>query len=75
MSKKQILILLGVWIILFTFLGFPEFWDKIIALITGILIVTISYFLPSKQEDTTTANLPFVEYKNSTPTETNTMQS
>ncbi len=75
MSKKQILILLGVWIILFTFLGFPEFWDKIIALITGILIVTISYFLPSKQEDNTTVNLPFVEYKNSTQTETNTMQS
>lgn len=63
MSKKQILILLGAWMMLFTFLGFPEFWDKIISLVTGLIVILVSYLLPLKSEQNSTANLPFVEYK------------
>jgi hypothetical protein len=65
MSKKQILILLGAWVMLFTFLGFPEYWDKIISLVTGCVVIIVAYLLPSPEQEKFTANLPFVEYKNS----------
>lgn len=46
MSKRQILCALGVLIIIFLFLGLPSFWDKIIAVLSGLLIIFISYNLP-----------------------------
>lgn len=43
MSKRQIICLLGVWVIIFLFLGFPSSWDKIIAVISGLAIIAIAY--------------------------------
>ncbi len=50
MSKRQWLCLLGVWVMIFLFLGVPSFWHKVIALLTGIVIVTISYNLSSEKK-------------------------
>lgn len=48
MSKKQVLCLLGVWVMIFPFLGFPSFWIRIIALVSGLIIVGLAYTLPSQ---------------------------
>lgn len=49
MSKRQILCLLGVWVILFLFLGVPSLWHKIIAVFTGLIIILVSYNLPHEK--------------------------
>jgi len=46
MSKRQLILLLSVWSTLFLFLGFPFFWDKVIAVITGLCIAMLVYSLP-----------------------------
>ena len=43
MSKRQILAVLGVWVMIFLFLGFPASWMKPIAIVSGVLIILISY--------------------------------
>jgi hypothetical protein len=43
MSKRQILAILGVWVIIFLFLGFPIGWDRWIAVVTGVLIIMAAY--------------------------------
>ena len=49
MSKRQVIMLLGVCIVLLPFLGFPLFWDKIFYVIAGVLIVGIAYKIPSQK--------------------------
>lgn len=51
MSKRQLLCLLGVWVIGFLFLGFPSSWHKIIAIVTGLIIILIAYNLPPPEAD------------------------
>lgn len=46
MSKRQLLCVLGVWVIIFLFLGFPSAWHKIIAIISGLAIIGLSYTFP-----------------------------
>jgi hypothetical protein len=46
MSKRQWLSLLGVWVMIFLFLGVPSLWHKIISVFTGLIIIFISYNLP-----------------------------
>ncbi len=50
MSKRQWLCILGVWVMIFLFLGIPSLWHKIFALITGIVIISIAYNLPSEEK-------------------------
>ena len=47
MSKRQLLCVLGVWIAVFLFLGFPSNWENGIALVSGLLILSIAYSLPA----------------------------
>ncbi len=42
MSKRQIIILLGLLIILLPFLGFNSRWDTVISVIVGILIIYLA---------------------------------
>ena len=46
MSKRQLLCVIGVWVMIFLFLGFPSMWHKIIAVLSGLAIIIISYNLP-----------------------------
>ncbi len=50
MSKRQWLCLFGVWFSLFLFLGFPSSWHKPIAVISGLIIVGISYNIPHERK-------------------------
>ncbi len=47
MSKRQFLCVLGVWVMAFLFLGIPTDYDKIIAVISGLVIVIVAYTLPA----------------------------
>lgn len=60
MSKRQWLCVLGVWTMIFLFLGFPSLWHKVIAVVTGLIVVFISYRLPA---DTTRTTESFIENK------------
>ncbi|MES2216161.1 MAG: hypothetical protein V4481_02600 [Patescibacteria group bacterium] len=68
MSKRQWLILFGLWIIIFPFLGFPSEWNKIFAVATGILICFAAYrsnpdvSIGSGKED----HIPYVEHRSDT---------
>ena len=46
MSKRQLLCVLGVWVMIFLFLGVPSSWHKIAAIISGVVIIAIAYNLP-----------------------------
>ena len=68
--------ILGVWTAIFLFLGFPSGWYRVIAVITGLVIVAVSYKMAQPSADGSQAsNIPYVEHrggesKQTTPTET-----
>jgi len=47
MSRQQWLSILGVWVMIFSFLGFSQTWKEIIGIITGLLIIFISFKIRS----------------------------
>ena len=66
MSKRQLLSILGVWVMIFLFLGFPSAWHKPVALISGLIIIAISYNIPQEhKKDSVVQDSTFVESKNS----------
>ncbi len=50
---------------IFLFLGFPSSWDKIIALVSGLLIIVISYRTKSRdnRDDVLSSQVPYIEHK------------
>ena len=61
MSKRQWLSIMGVWVIIVPFLGFLEFWNQIIAAVSGLVIVAISYNLPPENRKSGGPGSVFVE--------------
>jgi hypothetical protein len=45
MSKRQILCVVGVLVIIFLFLGIPSSWHKVMAIAMGLAIIAIAYNL------------------------------
>ncbi|OHA17016.1 MAG: hypothetical protein A3C79_01905 [Candidatus Taylorbacteria bacterium RIFCSPHIGHO2_02_FULL_45_28] len=69
MSKRQFLIILGVWVMVFLFLGFPTTWDKVLSLVTGVLIIVVaSKFKPATRE-ILPEHLSYIEHKSVKPIE------
>ena len=67
MSKRQALILLGLWTIILTsglFLGFPSAWVKILGALTGLVVAAVAYRLPAGTEPKSAGSLPYAEHKN-----------
>lgn len=58
MSKRQWLCLMGVWIMIFLFLGFPLMWHKVIAIISGIIIIAIAYNIPGESKKNVNDSIP-----------------
>lgn len=50
MSKRQWLCLLGVWVMFFLFIGVPALWHEIMAFVSGLIIILISYNLPHEEK-------------------------
>ena len=67
MSKRQVLILLGIWIAVFLFLGFPPAGDRALALVSGLLVVWIAFRMRPAQRDIPEERMPYAEHKNQTP--------
>jgi hypothetical protein len=64
MSKRQLLILLGIWVMVFTFLGFPPAWKQVFAVAAGALIVTIAVATKPKEKVQVNKNsVSFVEHR------------
>jgi hypothetical protein len=43
MRKERTLLILGVWVAVLSYLGFPQDWRRILFLITGFLIIYLAY--------------------------------
>lgn len=43
MRKEKTLLILGLWVAILSFLGFPESWKKVLFLITGLAIMYLGY--------------------------------
>lgn len=56
MSKRQWLCILGVWVVVFLFLGLPYPWHKILAVLSGVIIIAISYNLPQEKKPNSSSN-------------------
>jgi hypothetical protein len=64
MSKRQILAVLGIWVMIFSWLNFPPNWKPWIGVVTGLLIILAAYRKTQKSK-MSASNSSFVE---STPT-------
>ena len=63
MSRRQLFIILGVWIIVFLFLGIPSTWDKIFAILTGLIIVVSAVRMKTSKKIVSNSMMPYVEHK------------
>ena len=45
MTKDLVIIVLGVWVALLPFLGFPNSWDRVILLVSGFSISILMFLL------------------------------
>jgi hypothetical protein len=43
MRKEKTLLIIGLWVAVLSFLGFPETWRKILFLLTGLAIMYLGY--------------------------------
>lgn len=43
MRKERTLFIVGVWVAILPYLGFPESWRKVLFLITGVALVYLAY--------------------------------
>lgn len=58
--------LIGVWVMIILFLGFPGTWEKILLLATGAALVAVGYRMPapaSRASCASDADKPFVDSK------------
>jgi len=63
MSKRQILMLIGLWITAILHLGLPELWDKILLFITGIVIIFTSFKIKETEIKVVSEPQNFVDHK------------
>jgi uncharacterized membrane protein YuzA (DUF378 family) len=62
MSKKQILSIIGIWVAIIQYIGFPQGISSILYVLTGVLIIWFAYSFVSPKEKKS-EDRPFVEYK------------
>lgn len=43
MRKERTLFIIGLWVIILPFLGFPESWRKVLFIITGLMLFYLGY--------------------------------
>jgi hypothetical protein len=55
--------ILGAWIVVLPFLGFPSAWIKFLFVVTGLVIIGIAYSIKVNVKREPGSNMPFVEHK------------
>ncbi len=43
MRKERTLFFIGIWVGLLPFLGFPNSWDKVLFILSGLALIYLSY--------------------------------
>ncbi len=56
MRKEKALFIIGFWVLILPFLGFPTSWRKTLYLITGIVIIYLAYLLYIEAKDNFSKN-------------------
>lgn len=51
MRKEKTLLIIGFWVIILPFLGFPSSWRAILFVITGIALVYLAYLFYAEAKD------------------------
>ena len=70
MSKRQWLIILGLFIALFdVYAGFPadSLWGKAVGVIVGLLVALVAYKLKPEPSQKVPGEVPYVEHKDIQP--------
>jgi len=56
--------LLGVWVLVLPFLGFPGGWLKTMSIITGLVVIAVAYRMkPANLPIKAASDKPYVEHK------------
>lgn len=50
MTKAYILLILGVWVAILPYLGFPYSWKAVLATISGLAVIYVSFALYKEYE-------------------------
>jgi hypothetical protein len=56
MSKTRIIFILGIWVAIVSFLGFPSSWKKAIFVLTGVALIYLAYSLEKRYKVSKTAD-------------------
>lgn len=51
MRKEKTLLIIGIWIAILPFLGFPDTWRKIFFIITGFMVIYLAYLYYQQSKD------------------------
>ncbi|MDE2038218.1 MAG: hypothetical protein KGI69_03300 [Patescibacteria group bacterium] len=63
MSKRQAIMLLGVWVLVLPFLGFPGSWERFLGFVTGLVIIAVAYLMkPPAAAGKTGPDRPYEEH-------------
>ncbi len=69
MSKRQVIMVIGLLLMVSPFLGFPSGWDKFFSLIGGFLTIVVAYRM-SPGVPVVSKNMPYVESRRTEPEST-----
>lgn len=65
MRKERTLFVIGVWVAVLPFLGFPNSWREVLFLITGLILICLAYLFYNQAKrrilKTTTESKTFVD--------------
>lgn len=50
MRRERILLILGIWVAILPYLGFPYFWKNVLFTLSGFILIYQSYLLYKKQK-------------------------
>lgn len=62
---------IGAWVAVFLFLGFPPAWDYVFAVISGLALIVTAYLIKpaiaAADPSSASSATPYVEHKNEAP--------
>jgi uncharacterized membrane protein YuzA (DUF378 family) len=65
MRKEKTLLIIGLWVVVLPFLGFPNTWRKILFVVTGLALMYLAYLFyldyKARKADDTNQSKTFVD--------------
>jgi len=63
MQKTRILLILGIWVTILPYLGFPSSWKDILFTLTGLVLIFISYTLYKNSKEQENPEIDFDNFR------------